>query len=144
MGHTAAGETHETGMQVCKNLGEVRTHTILAPLEGLLREEGNHIDSHAHRLQRHNGQTRFRVGSGGGENGGILLPAGTACLQDAASQHLVAGAHQQDGKVLVLEEAADETLSTGLEEEEETNIEKSYFLPFSMTMPSQPSFHSVS
>ena len=46
------------------------------------------------------------------------------------------------------EEAADEPLPTGLEEEGaaegETNTEKSYLLPFSTTMPSQPSFHRVS
>ena len=39
MGHTAAGETHKTRMQVGQRLGQVGTKSVLTSLERLLREE---------------------------------------------------------------------------------------------------------
>ena len=43
MRHAPAGETHETGFHVGQRLRQVCPQSVTAPPEGLLREEGDHV-----------------------------------------------------------------------------------------------------
>ena len=67
-------------LQVGDDLRQILAQTVLAVLEGLLREERDHVDTHPSHLLRNDGQARLRIAFLSAEHGGILRPIATGGL----------------------------------------------------------------
>ena len=60
--HASARETHELRLQSGDGLCQILAQSVLTTLEGLLREQGYHVNTHTGCLQRYDSQTGLVIG----------------------------------------------------------------------------------